>query len=136
MTVNTGLSVTTPLIVRVALPKFSRLSAIVLVLPTFVVGNVSGFGERNTAGAAPFAVIDTLCGLFGALSVMVKVPVWFSVVLGVKVTVIVHVPLTARVLGLVGQLLEWEKSELTVPVMPRVVMLSGAAPVFFSVTGC
>ena len=105
------------------------------MVPTFVLGNVNGFGERNTAGSAPFAVIGTVCGLFGALSVMVTVPVWFSVVEGVKVAVIVHVPFTARVLGLMGQLLDWAKSELTVPVILMLaVMVSGAAPLFVSVT--
>ena len=77
--------------------------------------------------------MDSVCGLFAALSVRVKVPVWFSIVDGLKVTVMVHVPFTA-ILPL--QVFVCEKSDGTVPVTAMFVMLSAAAPVFFTVTGC
>src|ERR1700738_4737319 len=86
-----------------------------------------------TAASAPFPVIGTVCGLLAALSVRVTVPVWFSMVVGVNVTVMAHVPLTA-ILPL--QVLVCEKSDCTVPVIVMLLMASGAAPVFFTVTIC
>ncbi len=53
----------------------------------------------------------TVCGLPKALSLMVSVPVRVPVAVGVKVTVIEHTPPAARLLP---QLLDWEKSPLTV----------------------
>ena len=64
------------------------------------------------------------------LSVTVTAPVWLIVELGVKVTVMVQVPLTAT---LAGQLLVSVKSPATVPLAAILVMVKAAAPVFCNV---
>src|SRR5579872_2822335 len=55
---------------------------------------------------------------------------------GVKTTLIVHVPFTASVAGLTGQLLVWPKSPALVPVMPMVAIVSAPGPLFVTVTAC
>src|SRR5271155_915358 len=85
------------------------------------------------AAIAPLPVIGTNCGLLAALSVMVTVPVWFSMVDGVKVTEMVQV---ASMAILPVQVVVSEKSEDTVPVTATLVKASGADPVFFTVSTC
>ena len=52
----------------------------------------------------PVPVSAAVCGLFGALSVTVSVPVMAPALVGVNTTLMVQVPAAAR---LVGQLLVW-----------------------------
>src|SRR5208337_2146481 len=104
-----------------------------LVVPTVWLGNVNDDGERSTAASAPLAVIGTVCGLLAALSVMVTVPDWDSIVVGLKVTVMVQVAFLAR---LPVQVVVSEKSEGTVPVIAILVKTSGAVPVLFTVITC
>src|SRR5436309_13120924 len=63
-----------------------------------------------------------------ALSVTSKVALREPVAVGVKVTLIVQVPLAARVEGLRGQLLVCPKSPGLVPVKPMLVIVN-AVPV-------
>ena len=43
-------------------------------------------GDKLTRGAVPVPLKFTVCGLVGALSVSVSVPVWLPVLVGLKVT--------------------------------------------------
>ena len=69
-----------------------------------------------------------------ALSVTAKVALREPVAVGVKVTLMVQVPLAAKVEGLRGQLLVCPKSPGLVPVKPMLVMVSAAPLGFESVT--
>ena len=68
------------------------------------------------------------------MSATLTVPLLAPVAVGVKLMLIVQVPLTARLEGLTGQLVVWAKSPLFVPAMTMLVIVSGALPVFESVT--
>ena len=68
------------------------------------------------------------------MSVTVNVALREPVAVGVKVTLIVQVPLAARVEGLRGQLLVCPKSPGLVPVKPMLVMVSAVPLGFESVT--
>ena len=74
---------------------------------------------------------ETFSGLSAALSVMDTLALLLPVVLGVKVTLIVHDALTASE---PGQVLVCAKSPALVPVMLMVLMLSAAVPLLVSVT--
>jgi hypothetical protein len=78
-------------------------------------------GDRLT-GVLPVPVIGTLCGEFGASSVMESVPVRDPAAVGVNVTDMVQLTLDARVFGLKGQLEVCAKS----PVAAIDAMVSGA----------
>jgi hypothetical protein len=84
-------------------------------------------GERLTTGAVPVPVRLTVWVAGLALSVMVTAPVLVPAAVGLKVTLSVQLPLTAR---LDLQVFVWEKSPLAV----MLVMLRVALPVFLSVT--
>lgn len=58
-----------------------------------------------TAGAVPVPESATVCGLPLALSAIETVAARLPVALGVKVALMVQVPLTAREFGLSGQVL-------------------------------
>jgi hypothetical protein len=60
-------------------------------VPTVVLANVRLVGETVT-GSVPVPLRLTVCGLFAAPSVNVKVPVRAPVVVGENVTPTVHVP--------------------------------------------
>lgn|SRR5579862_1891181 len=62
-----------------------------LVVPTFTVPKFSDVGLRLRA-TAPDPVRLMVCGLLLALSLILTVPVWGPVVVGLKVTVMVHCP--------------------------------------------
>ena len=68
------------------------------------------------------------------MSVTVNVALRDPMAVGVKVTLIVQVPLAARVEGLIGQLLVCPKSPGLVPVKPMLVMVNAAPLGFESVT--
>ena len=94
---------------------------------SFCAGKVKDVGERLTAGAAPVPVRLTVCVAGLALSVMVTAPVLVPAAVGLKVTLIVQLALTAT---LATQVWVWEKS----PLAMMLVMLRVALPVFLSVT--
>ena len=89
--------------------------------------NSSDVGETLAAGRTPMPVKLTVCGLPLALSVTVKVPVRVPVVVGRKVTLIVHLAPAASELP---QLLVWAKSPLSAPLMAMLLIESGALPEF------
>src|SRR5437016_4379530 len=105
-----------------ALPVSFRVDVCVaLVVPTSWEANVRLAGVRVAAGAAgvPVPLSATVCGLPAASSLMLTVafrPPWS---VGVKVTEIVQVALTAR---LEGQLLDCAKSLAFAPatVIPEI----------------
>jgi hypothetical protein len=86
------------------------------------------------APAAPVPVTLVFWGLLPALSVTVKMALRDPMAAGVKVTLIVQVPLAARVEGLRGQLLVCPKSPGLVPVKPMLVMVNAVPLGFESVT--
>ena len=95
--------------------------------PTFWLENVSDVGESVAADTPPMPVSVAVCGLPLALSVTVKVPVRVPVVVGRKVTLIVHLAPAASELP---QLLVWAKSPLSAPVMAMLLIESAALPEF------
>ena len=68
------------------------------------------------------------------MSVTVNVALREPVAVGVKVTLMVQVALTAKVEGLMGQLLVCPKSPELVPVKPMLVMVKAVPLGFESVT--
>jgi len=98
-------------IVRVAVPGLLRVTLCGLLrVPKACEANTKDVGERLAAGAVPVPerLAVWVAGL--ALSVTVIEPVRKPVAVGVKVTLIVHDELAAR---LEPQVLVWEKSPLT-----------------------
>jgi hypothetical protein len=82
----------------------SRTVPVELFPPTTEVGlNVNDV--RVTVAAVPVPARLTVCGLPAALSLTDSVPLREPLAVGVKVTLIVHVPLAAKVAGEMGQLL-------------------------------
>ena len=73
-------------------------------------------------------------GLLLALSVTVNVALRAPVAVGANVTLMVQVPLAARVEGLTGQLFVWPKSPGLAPVNPMLVMANAVPLGFESVT--
>jgi hypothetical protein len=73
----------------------------------------------------------TLCGFPAALSLTFKSALRERLALGVKVTLIVQLAPTAT---LVPQLLVWAKFEAFVALIEILLMVSGAVPIFDSVT--
>src|SRR5438552_2932056 len=114
---------------------FESVTALaVLVMPTLWLPK-SGTGEGERLGEAiPVPDTPAVWGLLLALSVTVNVALRDPVAAGVKVTLIVQVPLAARVEGLTGQLFVWPKSPGLVPVKPMLVMVSAVPLGFESVT--
>src|SRR6266699_4813635 len=104
-----------------------------LVAPTFWFPKDSELGER-LGGAIPVPETPAVWGLLLALSVTVRIALREPVAAGVKVTLMVQVPLAARVEGLRGQLLVCPKSPGLVPVKPMLVMVSAVTVGFESVT--
>lgn len=92
-----------PVIINTPFPVF--VTAMVdgaLALPTFWSANESGLGANAIAGADPFPVKPTLCGLLFVLSVSASVAVRVPEAVGWKMTEIVVDPLTATVMGFAG----------------------------------
>src|ERR1700683_356416 len=86
-------------------------------------------GTGLAGGATPVPLSATVCGLEGSLSLMVSVPVRVPPVVGVNVTWIVQLEETAT---LAPQLFVSPKS----PDAEMLEIVSGAEPLFVSVTGC
>jgi hypothetical protein len=97
-----------------------------LVVPTATVPKFSEVGEREIAVPTPLRATVCVAGL--ALSVKVKLPVRVPIAIGVKVTLTVQLAPAATVLPQVFALIA--KS----PLMPVLLMLSVAVPVFVSFT--
>jgi hypothetical protein len=55
---------------------------------------------------------------------------------GVNVTLIVHVPFTANVAGLIGHAVVSEKSPGFVPVIEMLLIVNAPGPLFVTVTPC
>jgi hypothetical protein len=78
--------------VNVAVPLLVRVTTKgALDVPTVWLANARLAGVNTTLAAMPVPVSGTVCGLVLPLSVMVSVPGKTPVVVGVKVTPIVHV---------------------------------------------
>ena len=94
--------------------------------PTLTVPQLKLSGD--TLMVVPVPLKLTVCGLVGALSVIVIVPVGVPAPVGVKVTEIVQLALALR---LEPQLLVWTKTLLAIEIL---VMLSVAFPLLVRVT--
>src|SRR2546428_429311 len=132
-----GLVPVKPMLVMVSAAPlgFESVTALaVLVMPTLWLPK-SGTGEGDRLGGAiPVPDTPAVWGLLLALSVTVNVALREPVTVGVKVTLMVQVPLAARVEGLRGQLLVCPKSPLLEPVKAMLVMLSAELVPFSSAT--
>src|SRR5438552_13312896 len=93
-------------------------------------------GVSVAADAVPVPERLKVCGLPLASSVTVKVAVRPAVAVGVNVTLMVQLELAASVEGVSGQLFVWPKTPGFVPPRAMSLMVSGAGPVFESVTVC
>ena len=120
------LRATFPVLLRVTL-------CAVLVVPTFWLLNVKLVAERLAAAAVPVPVRFTVCGLPAALSEILTVAVRAPAAVGVNVTLIVQLPLTATELP---QVFVSAKSVVLVPAMLMLVMLKLTLPVLLRVTLC
>jgi hypothetical protein len=113
---------------RVAFPVLLRVTdCAALVVPRFWLLKVRLAGERVTTGPVLIPLRAITCvPVPAALSVIVRVPASVPTVPagGVKVTLIAQLAPAARVEGLKGQLLVWEKLELvTILVIVRETLL-------------
>ena len=86
---------------------------------------VDGATARPKSEPAP--PMETTCGLVGALSVMVKVPVSVPACVGANKTLIVQAAPAAR---LCGQVFVWENS----PVITMLVIVKAVVPIFVRVS--
>src|SRR5436309_13049267 len=90
-------------------------------MPTFWFPN-DGTGEGERLGSiVPVPDTPAVWGLLLALSVTVKVALRVPVAVGVNVTLIEHVALAARLVGLIGLSFIWP---LSLAVKPVMLMLS------------
>src|SRR5262249_4358787 len=89
-------------------------------------------------GTAPVPLTATVCGLPGALSAIDTLATRAPTAVGVKVTGVVQLAFAASVLGAIGQVGFGANAKSPAFVPPSVIELivSGAVPVFFSVTDC
>src|SRR5689334_810914 len=111
---------------RLALPVFVSVAVKgPLVVPISCAAKVRlpGLSVAPGVGSVPVPLSETECGVPGASSVTVTAALRLPSALGVKVTEIVQVALTAR---LEGQLCDELKSEAFVPVTPIEEIASGA----------
>jgi hypothetical protein len=122
------LSVPGPLLVTVML--WAALVVFVVWLP-----NITLVVEIPTTGigATPMPLNVTLWGLPLPLSVRVTAALRDAAAVGVNVTLIVQLALTARVVGLIGHVLDFANSPASVPVMAMLVILSVPGPLFVTV---
>jgi hypothetical protein len=120
-------------IVKVAVPVLLRvkLSGELPVAAGWL-GKVKLVGERPARGAVPVPVTLTVCGLFVALSVKVKVAVRLPAVVGVNVKLTVQLAFTASELPHV--LPGIPKSPGLVPVIWMLLMVKAAVPPLVMVT--
>ena len=110
-------------VVEIAMPVSATVWLLVkvnvfagLVLPTTCAGYVALAGV-NAAGRIPAPDSVTVCGLLLALSLTLSVPVLVPVADGVNVTLIVHLPLAARlVVHVVADIAKSPVVEIAMPV--------------------
>ena len=115
-------------IVSGAVPVFVTVTVwAALGTPTATFPKLKDVAERPSSGAVPVPVTDTVCGLPVALLIRVSVPARAPTAVGVKMTEIAHVALTAM-LGVQPELV-WEKS----PPIDIFEIASAAVPVFVTV---
>jgi hypothetical protein len=88
------------------------------------------------SGGVVVPVSGTVCGLPGALSVMVKVPVRVPAIVGVNVTLIVQLAFTASIAGVIGQAVVPVLVSAKSPDLAMEMIVRGPVPVFVSVTVC
>ena len=115
-----------------ALPVLVRMIVCAaLAVPTPWLGKVKLAGARLTAGSAttPVPRRMTICGLAGASSEMLSVPLRVPLPVGVKETLIVQLLPTAT---LVPQLFVWVKSPLTA----KLEIVTTPLPVLVRVMTC
>src|SRR5438270_113146 len=94
------------LIVKAAVPVFVSVTVIaVLVVASNWLPKSRLVGANPTAGAVPFPLRGSICGLPPALSPSDSVPVRAPKAVGVKVTLMVQFQPAAKVAGLVRQAL-------------------------------
>src|SRR5213082_95648 len=91
-------------------------------------------GANPTAGAVPFPLSATVCGLPPALSVTDSVPVRAPEVVGVKVTLIEQLAPAAKVAGLVRQALAPVLVAAKSPEAAKELIVKAAVPVLVDVT--
>jgi len=121
------------LMFRVAVPVLLSVTGWdPLVVPTRCPPKSKLPGVRLTRGWVPFPDRATVCGLFGASSVMVIAPVRFPAALGLKVTLRVQLAPAAT---LAPQVPVQAKSLRSAPVMEILARCRVAVPVLLSVTG-
>src|SRR5438094_714804 len=122
-------------IVSAELPLLVRVTAwAALVVFTCWFPNETEVGERLTPGVVPAPLKLAVCGLPAALSATLRVPLRAPAAVGVNVTLMVQVPLTARVDGLNGHVLVWPKSPLLVPVTLMLAIVSAELPLLVRVS--
>src|SRR5438270_8340463 len=93
-------------IVSAAVPVFVSVTVIgALVVASNWLPKSRLVGANPTAGAVPFPLRGSICGLPPALSPSDSVPVRAPKAVGLKVTLMVQFPPAAKVAGLVGQAL-------------------------------
>jgi len=97
--------------------------------PGATVAEVEEPGDAASVKSRPVPLRATFCGLPGALSETVTLPVKVPPAAGVKVIEMIQL---APALTLAPQVLVWAKSPLTI----KPVMLSGPSPVLVRVTLC
>lgn len=107
-----------PVKVRLASPVLVRVTdCAALLVPSACPAKVSEEGAKLTTGAAvAVPVKGNVCGTLPpppALTLTVSVPLVVPLVVGSKPTVIEQFPWLARVEGVKGQLLVWEKLAVT-----------------------
>ena len=93
--------------------------------------NASDVGDKLAAGPVPVPVSAAVWGLFGALSVTVRVADLAPEAVGVKVTLIAQLAPAARLLP---QVVVCEKSPPLEPVNVMLVIVKAVVPLLVSVT--
>ena len=126
-------------ILREAVPALVIFtSTVVPVAPTAAEGKLTLVGVRTTVEGPeepePVPLRLNECGLPAALSVIVTDAVRVPVAVGLKVTLIVQLPLFPATE--LPQLLLCTKSPLFAPVTPRLVIVKAPLPILVSVTDC
>jgi hypothetical protein len=104
--------------------------------PKFPLADALAVKVTPEDGVTPVPLSVTLCGLPAALSLMLTLALRGPVALGVNVTLIVQVALTASVFGLIGQVFVSAKSVGFVPASAMLEIVRAAVPLLVSVTLC
>jgi len=123
------------LMVKAAVPVLVKVTVIgALVVASSWLPKSRLMGANPTAGAVPFPLSATVCGLPLALSVTNSVPVRILEAVGVKVTLIEQLAPAAKVAGLVGQALAPVLVAAKSPEAAKEVIVKAAVPVLVKVT--